>query len=142
MALWQVEFYAIDKERTLESDFDDILLWGKNLSSILAENVLFLPKENSWDNTIVQFGRNDETCIEIIKDSNNMIQEISIRLDLRTISIELIEHIVDYLNKLDCNIYYDGRIYKVSKKTLKSIIVASNAYRFCKNPIKYFEDQL
>lgn len=142
MALWQVEFYAIDKERTLENDIDDILLWKKNLSPILAENVSFLPRENSWDNTIVQFGRNDETCIEIIKDSNNMIQEISIRLDLRTISLELIEHIVDYLNELDCNIYYDGRIYTISKKTLKSIIVASNAYRFCKNPIKYFDDQL
>lgn len=138
MALWQIEFYAIDKDKDIECDFDDVVLWKRDISRT-AENISFLPKDIGLSDSIIQFGRSDESCIEILKDENDKIQEISIRLDLRTISNKMIDAVVDYLNYLDSDIYYDGKIYNVSKDTLKSIIATSDAYRFCKEPVVYFK---
>lgn len=141
MALWQIELYAVDKDKDIECDFDNIVLWKRDISEI-AENISFLPKHKGWSDHIIQFGLTDETCIEIFKDENNKIQEIAIRLDLRTISNKMIDYIVDYLNYLDSDIYYDRKIYNASTDTLKSIIATSDAYRFVENPEDYLKGNL
>ena len=62
------------------------------------------------------------------------------RLDLRTLTEDLLIKVIDYVNKLDANLYYQNQIVVPSMDNICNIIKNSDAYRFCKNPNMYFEN--
>lgn len=138
MAIWQFEFYTADKNKANKDDPDDIILWD-DMSAELAENVPFLNKKESWDASIVQFGNADETCIEILKE-NDKIAEISVRIDMRSITERLLSDIIEYLKRINCRIYYNEKFYDVTLDNLKALMVSSDAYSFCKDPQSFLEN--
>lgn len=139
MAIWQFEFYTADKNKTNKDDPDDIIFWDE-ISAELAENIPFLNKKDSWDASMVQFGNPDETCIEILKENNN-VTEISVRIDMRSITEELLSDIIEYLKRINCRIYYDQKLYDVSLNNLKMLMTGSDAYSFCKDPQAFLDNK-
>ena len=136
MALWQVDFNIVDKNKKLD---DDILLWEKDILHA-AKDISFL-ENNSWSDSIIQFGKSDLTCIEICLDDNKKhVEEISIRIDLRELDADIIINILKYINSLDAVIYYDGKLYDPNMNNMKKILCNSNAFKFCKSPYEYIEN--
>ncbi len=137
MAVWQFEFYAIDKVKKNKSD--DILLWEKSIDEKIF-NVSFLPKSIGWTNDIIQYGNSDGNCIEVLINSNGEAEEISIRIDLRFANIEFLRSIIEYMIKLGSNIYYNNEIYPSDISNLCSLIVKSDAYKFCNAPFEFLDN--
>ena len=134
MAIWQVSFNAIDKDK--KNNDEDIFYWDKE--PINVYDITFLKKCDSWTNDIKQYGDLQETCIELLEE-NGKIVEVSVRLDLRTLTKDLLIHILDYINRLDANIYYQKEILIPSMDNIKKIIMGSDAYKYCDNPLNYFD---
>lgn len=130
MAIWQFDFAAIDKNKIISDN--DICFWDKEPADNVY-NISFLEKRRSWSKDIIQYGNLDGTCIELLL-SNNRIEEIHIRLDIKCLDYKTIECLIDYLNRISARIYYEEKIYDVSKKELMNLIKNSDAYRFCNNP--------
>lgn len=141
MALWQFSCLIIPKGREPQNFSEDQLVSWKGIE--LATNKIesadnFLPNVKSWSKEIQQYGKNDSTCIEVIFE-NNEIAEISCRLDVRDLSKQLIEEVVDYIDSLDGDVFCDGKIYPSDADTLLALVQQSEAIKFCKNPGSYFE---
>ena len=136
MALWQVYFNIVEKNK--EQD-DDVLLWERDIIKI-AKEITFL-EENSWSDSILQYGKSDLTCIEIyLDDDKKRVEEISVRIDLRELDFEMIHNILKYIMNLDADIYYNDKIYNPDIKTIKEILISSDAFKFCKSPHEYIEN--
>lgn len=100
MAIWQFECYIVPKKNADNNDkleMEDAIFWGKQDTSI--ETINFLDKQKSWSTKISQYGKDDETCIEFLYE-NGVLEEISCRFDLRSLSKKLLEQILDYVKKL------------------------------------------
>ena len=111
MALWQFHCYIIPREnRNLneKSCDEDILSWKKH--TIPTARIDFLEKQTSWTEDIVQYGKDDETCIQFLYEEG-LLEEISCRLDLRSLSIKMLEQVMEYINKIDGMILYENKIY-------------------------------
>lgn len=98
MAIWQFTFAIIPSEKDIKCD-DDIRSWnGYSLkdSSIKKISKVLKPCK-SWTNDIKAFGHNEETCIELFYE-DNIMEDISIRLDLRNLTTEILESIVNFID--------------------------------------------
>ena len=134
MAIWQVCFYVIDKNKKV--DDEDIYYWSKEPHCV--NNITFLAKCNSWSKKIIQYGNSESTCIELLLENGSVV-EISVRLDMRTLTKELLANIEDYVVRLDGNIFYQDKIVRPSMESLMRVITDSEAYKYCKNPLHYFD---
>ena len=130
-----MSFNIIDKDKRINDE--DILYWDKE--PINAYNITFLKICDSWTNDIKQYGDLQETCIELLEE-NGRIVEVSVRLDLRTLTKDLIIHILDYVNGLNANIYYQNEILIPSANNIIKILKNSDAYKYCDNPLNYFDE--
>lgn len=140
MAIWQFGCHIISKEKAdirNHLDFDEILTWRKQDTSI--EEIDFLDKQQSWSNKISQYGNTDETCIEFFYENGELL-EIECRLDLRSLSREMLENILNYVEKIGGLIFYEGEIYSPNMSEIIEIIKKSRATRFCKDPIKFLQE--
>lgn len=140
MALWQFDCYLVPKQKiaTCEMlDKDEVLSWDAcNISSI---DIDFLEKQESWAQDIVQYGKDNETCIRLLYE-NGLIQEISCRFDLRSLSKKLLEQVLSFCLKMGGLIYYEGKIYPPSSNEIVELMKSSKANKFCQNPTKYLEE--
>ena len=110
MALWQFHCYIIPREnRNLneKSCDEDILSWKKHI--IPTARIDFLEKQTGWTEDIVQYGKDDETCIQFLYEEG-LLEEISCRLDLRSLSIKMLEQVMEYINKIEGMILYENKI--------------------------------
>lgn len=140
MALWQFHCYIIPREnRNLneKSCDEDILSWKKH--TIPTARVDFLEKQTGWTEDIVQYGKDDETCIQFLYEEG-LLEEISCRLDLRSLSIKMLEQVMEYINKIDGMILYENKIYFSNINDMVELIKKSNANKFCQNPMNYFDE--
>lgn len=140
MALWQFHCYIIPREnRNLneKSCDEDILSWKKH--TILTARIDFLEKQTSWTEDIVQYGKDDETCIQFLYEEG-LLEEISCRLDLRSLSIKMLEQVMEYINKIEGMILYENKIYFSNINDMVELIKKSNANKFCQNPMNYFDE--
>lgn len=140
MALWQFHFYIVPRKKSIiEEDIgnEDILSWKQN--DIDSIEIDFLEKEISWTKDIVQYGRVDGTCIEFLYEDKNL-EEISCRFDLRSLSKKLLKEILDFVEKIDGMIFYEGKIYAPKLDVVVELMKNSKANNFCQNPIKFFEE--
>lgn len=139
MAIWQFECYIIPKrnvDANIHPDYEEILSWGKQNSSI--EKIDFLKKQKSWSNKISQYGKEDETCIEFFYE-NEILMEINCRLDLRSLSKRMLKNILDYVDRMDGMIFYENKIYYPNMDEVVELMKKSSANRFCQNPRNYIE---
>lgn len=140
MALWQFHCYIIPREnRNLneKSCDEDILSWKKH--TIPTARIDFLEKQTSWTEDIVQYGKDDETCIQFLYEEG-LLEEISCRLDLRSLSIKMLEQVMEYINKIEGMILYENKIYFSNINDMVELIKKSNANKFCQNPMNYFDE--
>lgn len=140
MALWQFDFYIVPRERCkIAEDLgnEDILSWKQdNISSIEID---FLEKETSWTKDIVQYGKADETCIQFLYEDEN-IEEINCRFDLRSLSKKMLKEILDYVEKIEGMIFYEGKTYAPKLDEIIELMKSSKANKFCHNPMNFFEE--
>lgn len=140
MALWQFVFYIIPREKCAtgeDSSNEGILSWKQNnISSIRID---FLEKQTSWTKDIVQYGKEDETCIQFLYE-DGILEEISCRLDLRSLSKKMLGEILDYVQKIEGMIFYEGKKYYPNIDEVVELMRKSNANRFCQSPRNYFEE--
>lgn len=74
---------ALECESQSHFVYSLILSWKQdNISSIKID---FLEKQTSWTKDIVQYGNEDETCIQFLYE-NGSLEEVNCRLDLRSLS--------------------------------------------------------
>lgn len=146
MALWQLEFSVIPKEKIIEdTNIEEINisnLWNgykiKESSINKVEEVL--KRNKSWSEDIVQLGDVSETVIEIVYE-NEIIDEITCRVDLRNITKEIVEIILNFIDINNLAIIVNDKIYtNITKGLLRDIINESDAYKFINNPQKYLEE--
>ena len=135
MAVWQICFSLIDSNKTKNSD--DIVYWDNEPNNVY--DISFLPLAESYSNDIIQYGDLQNTCIELLKENNKVI-EISVRLDLREINENQIKSIINYINKIKARIYYQDDIISPTPDDVYRIIKQSSAYSFCNNPTKFIYD--
>lgn len=139
MALWQFDFYIVPRERcviveNLESK--DILSWKQNSISLIE--IDFLEKKPSWTEDIVQYGKADETCIQFLYE-DEALEEISCRFDLRSLSKKMLEKILDYIEKINGMVFYEGKIYAPKINEIIELMKNSKANKFCQNPVNFIE---
>lgn len=148
MASWQVHFVLLPAaEPSKGKKYGIILETMEKLSKVL-------PKTKSWSNNIIQFGDLDSTCIEIYLDDDN---EISVRIDLRNCGRKEIESILEFATENNLVIAVNTRkfdpskendwildpiyeFYPPTKDSIKMIVESSAAFRFCKDPYRFFDD--
>ncbi len=140
MAIWQFSCYVIPKEKADISnhlEIDEISTWRKQGTS--TETIDFLDKRKSWSNERSQYGNEDGTCIEFIYD-NEVLMEIYCRLDMRSLTKEMLKKILNFVEEIDGLIFYEGEIYSPNMSEIIEIIKKSRATRFCKDPIKFLQE--
>jgi len=140
MALWQFDFYIVPRERcviveNLESK--DILSWKQNSISLIE--IDFLEKTPNWTEDIVQYGKADETCIQFLYE-DEALEEISCRFDLRSLSKKMLEKILDYVEKINGMIFYEGKIHAPKINEIIELMKSSKANKFCQNPMNFLEE--
>ena len=110
MALWQFNCYIVPKQKVvIEEKLDDENILSWNMCNIILEKIDFLEKQVSWTEDIVQYGKDNETCIQFLYE-DGLVEEISCRFDLRSLSKKMLEQILDYINKIEGMIFYEGNI--------------------------------
>ena len=128
MAIWQVSVFLVKKEK--KNNSLGIELWNE----IDKLNETF-PEEKSWCDSIKQFGKLDSTCMEIDTED----EEILLRIDLRNITKEQLEIIIQFAKSNDLKIRHENKIEELSISNLINIFKTSDAYRFLNNPERYLE---
>lgn len=140
MALWQFNCYIVPKQKVvIEEKLDDENILSWNMCNIILEKIDFLEKQVSWTEDIVQYGKDNETCIQFLYE-DGLVEEISCRFDLRSLSKKMLEQILDYINKIEGMIFYEGNIYSPSIEEIVELMKKSKANKFCQNPTNYFEE--
>ena len=148
MAIWQFGFSVIpESEPVLErfrdnninnelSDIDDIRSWkGYYLSQASLEKISeFFQPTKSWSDNIRQYGNLDETCIELLYE-NDILIEISVRLDLRKLSQEIFSAVIDFVRVNKALILtQQGVILRPSEEDVIIEMKKSDAFSFINNP--------
>lgn len=140
MALWQFDFYIVPKKKEVIKDKlsdESILSW--KLCNISSVNIDFLEKKTSWTEDIIQYGKENETCIMFLYEEG-LVEEINCRLDLRSLTKKMLEQILDYARKIEGLIFYENKIFPPNIEEIVELMKCSNANRFCQNPMNYFDD--
>lgn len=143
MAIWQVDFTVIPKEKELVclASPDKVIPWEgyciKDESLNIISKIL-TPKE-SWCKEIRQFGNLDETCIELYYHEK-MLEEIRLRIDLRSVSRNLLEEITAFLHINNAVLLTDED--KIIQPVLEAIVKEiknSKANKFLRNPEEFLQ---
>ena len=124
MAIWQVPIrfaFAQGGE----------VLWAKLAGT--AELSAILPEEKSWSQKIKQYGRLDSTCLEFYCDEG-VVEEISARLDLRSITKQQVEGICAFAAANGLEILCEGKTYAPCRESFRMIVEDSDAHRFLADP--------
>lgn len=148
MATWQFTFSVIPEKTAKNNnnqhalklnDFDDSISWnGYCLSESSIEKIAeTLKQTKSWSDSIRQFGCADETCVELFYDKNTLL-EISIRLDLRSLTSEILKMVIDFVKDNKALILTpQGVLLKPVLEDVIVVIKKSGAYSFVKNPQEF-----
>lgn len=130
MAIWQVAFHYV-------KNGDNIDFKSSEFISSLKKIEEFFPESKSWCKTIRQYGELDSTCIEIDIDD---CDEISIRIDLRSISKEQLQVLINFAVDNGFLIKYNEVLYEPTISALTTILYKSDANKFMTNPVRFFEE--
>ena len=125
-----------------EAQRESIAWWDK---SILGSDALkrlreVLPPGKTWSKELEVFGDLETTCVTILREEGRPI-EVSARLDLRSLSQETMDAVLDFAQRLNCFLVTDGNtILKPAAAGLAIEIEMSPAYRFVKDPRGFLSD--
>ena len=150
MATWQFDFSFVpisDLSSTFEKDengsFDFSSFWIKNQPPENYRELIakFLLPSISWSKDILMFGKEDKTCIDVSLE-NNYVVDISVRIDLRTFNMDLMNKIVDLAKLFKCSLflYETNELIESNSQILFEKIKNSNAAKFVIDPRKFLDE--
>lgn len=146
MAIWQFRFHIIHRSnRTIstleEDDYDKAISWiGHHINEESVERLKnMLSIEKSWCDEIIQYGNKDKTNLQFFYEGEDLI-EILCNIDLRSIEKEIFDEIVDFIKANNAMFFYNNDFYDISKSDLVKLIISSDAYNFCENPIEFLQN--
>lgn len=94
----------------------------------------------SWSESLEVLGNLESTCVTLLKE-HDIVTEVGARLDLRTISPEILEAVLDFAVTAECLLMTDdNKLINPSLPDLKAEIRSSPAYRFVKDPRGFISD--
>lgn len=144
MAIWQVALELVPKDKVNSKvsieNLEPSSLWnGFDIRKDSIEEVgKVLKRTESWSKDIVQLGNLSGTVIEIFYEEGN-ISEVTCRLDLRNINIEILDTILNFIWANDLVVIVDNTVYmELNREVLVDIIKKSEAYRFINDPEVFF----
>ncbi len=132
MAIWQVACYLVNKDMPFLSD----VISTQSLDKMRRA----FPEEKSWSNSIKQYGATESTCMEISCSEKGEVEDIYLRIDLRSISPEHLQTICDFAKANDLFIMHDDVLYIACMDSFAEIIQKSDAYRFLTDQQNFFEE--
>ena len=150
MAAWQYKVQLIPKSSI--SDFsitvinEDILDSAEgwkmyDMGDVYITLDKVLKRGNSWSPDIDIWGNESETCVEFIRN-NDVISEISIRIDLRQQHPKkLLTTILDITKKLKA-VFINAKfeLIKEDEKSIINDIKNSDAFCFVSDPKSFLDD--
>ncbi len=119
MAIWQ---------------FQCDIIWGKE--PIDFEKIHFLDREKSWSDQLILYGKEDETCLEFFYEGG-LLTEISCRMDLRTLSKQLLTDICEFVNQIEGAFLVEGKEVLPDMEKLVVAMRNSDASRFLVDSSKF-----
>jgi len=146
MAIWQYAFNIIPRDTAImgnaKTEREDVIFW--NGYSVSEDSILKISKslkpEKSWSDHIKQYGVLDKTCIEFSFE-DGVLEEVSVRIDLRNITSELVNEIIDFIRSNDAIILSnEGALFEPSKKEIITMIKSSEACKFVVNPREFLSN--
>lgn len=139
MAIWQFQCNIIPTRVNIDRLSRDEMISWKGVFQPPHE-LKFLEQEKSWSKDIIQYGKSDETCIEFMY-SDNMLDEISCRLDLRSLTKTNLISLIEYVQEIGAMFLVGDRVYLPKIEDMLEIIKNSRANQYCKNPVEYILSQ-
>ena len=137
MALWQYHFHLFP---VAGKTFSSTILDSRNSTDIFSKE---LPRGKSWSKHICIFGREDATCVEVLVN-NGAIEEISVRLDLRSITEKQLLCIAEFAAANQLVTFYENESASIGQSvTVANMLAAikkSPAYAFVKDPYKFLAE--
>jgi hypothetical protein len=133
MAVWQLHFRLIPING---KKYDQNILLSDASTSILTAE---LPVTASWNEEDKLFGDLDITCVEIAF-YHSVIDEISVRLDIRSLSEKQLDAIIQFARFNDLQILYNEKAVPVTTDNVYTMIRQCDALRFLKNPKRFLTE--
>lgn len=132
MAIWQVPFELVKRNGFIEFTNDIFIHSLKVLEKTL-------PQETSWCKDYKQYGNIASTVLEF-DFSQVVVESISLRVDLRSITKKQIQEICVFCQKNDLVMVYEGFWYEVTVENFAKIFQISRAHKFLSNPYGFLEE--
>lgn len=148
MAIWQFTFMIVRREnvesktkKEIQMNLDGIYSWkGFFMNNESLEKLgITLEKEGSWSKNRKQYGKLDETCIELLYENNDLL-EISCRLDVRSLTKAIIVNILEFIKENNSLILVDNNIYEPTLENINKLLKASSAVKFYENPEQFLSN--
>ena len=116
-------------------------IWQVNLNFKIQKELNFFDTDfNNSLHSIKQYGLLDSTCIEILLDESNHVEEITLRLDLINFSLHQLECICEFAICNNFLMEYENELHIVNKNNFIKIIQKSDALKFLENPQEFLND--
>ncbi|MEG1981920.1 MAG: hypothetical protein RR073_05395, partial [Clostridia bacterium] len=84
------------------------------------------------------YGNIDDTCVEMFY-FNNQIDEISVRINVATITKELLNSIIKFIQTNNLYIYINGETIQPSLEKIIGLIKSSDAFEFLTDNKKFLD---
>ena len=133
MAIWQLHFQLIPING---KEYDQNILLSDASTSILTAE---LPATASWNEEDKLFGDLDTTCVEIAF-YHSVIDEISVRLDIRSLSQKQLNAIIEFARFNNLQILYNEKTISATADNVCTMIRQCDALRFLKNPQQFLKE--
>lgn len=128
MAIYQCEFRLTDKNGDVPSKE---LFYGK-LQAVLAQS-------RSWCLENLIYGSLDKTCVEVFY-FDNKVDEITVKIDISTITKKQIDAIIDFINDNELCIKDGNKLIVANYLSIIDLIKNSAAMKFLNSPIEFLEE--
>lgn len=153
MAIWQFSFVIVPEEKianimgnnmdySIIEHIEELMIWkGYSIKdSSLVEISKVLASTRSWSDNIKQYGASDESCLELYYEEDVLI-EISVRLDLRSLTKNILEGISSFIeaNK-GIILTRNGDLIRPVIDDILKVIKTTDAYRFVKEPGEFIKN--
>lgn len=124
MAIWQIPIKLVSAQ-------GDVIALKKLTGT--AELAAVLPEEKSWCSHILQYGNLEETCVELWHE-DGAVEEISVRIDLRSISKQQLESVCTFAAANGMQLVCGDQVYTPCVESFREIVAQSDAHRFLTDP--------
>ena len=142
MAIWQYDIEVVPLKKLQEKNisvpsritkgqYENTFWWYNIFEPVNLGNDLnrILPRSISWCDEIRQWGNEDSTCIQLISENNKLVEFI-IRLDLRYLSDDLLQSLLQVIFKYNYVLLInDLKFINPEFEDLVAEIVRSETYK-------------